>query len=127
MNDWAHTHATSSLSHPSFDGHLGCFCNLNGYCKYCCSEHWGTCIFLNYIFLWENAQDWYCWVIWYFYFFLIFQGISMVFSIVAGPIYITIKSVSGFSFLHTLSSICLQIFWWWHSDWCEATKLQSSL
>ena len=21
------------------------------YCKYCCNEHWGTCVFLNYVFL----------------------------------------------------------------------------
>ena len=27
-----------------------------GYCKQCCSEHWGTCVFLNYDFLWIYAQ-----------------------------------------------------------------------
>ena len=26
-----------------------------GYCKYCCSEHWGACVFLNYGFLWVYA------------------------------------------------------------------------
>ena len=27
-----------------------------GYCKYCCNEHWGACVFLNYGFLWVYAQ-----------------------------------------------------------------------
>ena len=26
------------------------------YYKYCCSEHWGACVFLNYSFLWVYAQ-----------------------------------------------------------------------
>ena len=29
-----------------------------GYCKQCCYEHWGTFIFLNYDFLWIDAQEW---------------------------------------------------------------------
>ena len=34
--------------------------------------------------------------------------------IIAVPIYISINSLWGFPFLHTLSSIyCLHIFWWW--------------
>ena len=28
----------------------------SGYCKYCCNEHWGACVFLNYSFLWVYAQ-----------------------------------------------------------------------
>ena len=35
-----------------------------GYCKWCCKEHWGACIFLNYAFLWVYAQQWDGWVIW---------------------------------------------------------------
>ena len=35
-----------------------------GYCKQCCSEHWGECIFLNYGFLHMYAQEWDCWIIW---------------------------------------------------------------
>ena len=27
-----------------------------GYCKQCCNEHWGACVFLNYGFLWVYAQ-----------------------------------------------------------------------
>ena len=34
-----------------------------GYCKSCCYEHWGACIFLNYGFLWVYAQEWDCWVL----------------------------------------------------------------
>ena len=45
--------------------------------------------------------------------FLVFSGTSIVFSIVAVPIYIPNNSVGGFPFLHTLSSIyCLYTFWW---------------
>ena len=39
--------------------------------------------------------------------FLIYKGTSKLFSIVAVSIYIPINSATGFSFLHTLSSICL--------------------
>ena len=38
--------------------------------------------------------------------FLIFWGITILFSIVATPIYIPTNSVGGFPFHHTLSSIC---------------------
>ena len=37
--------------------------------------------------------------------FLVFQGASILFSIVAAPIYIPTNSVGVFSFLHILSSI----------------------
>ena len=40
--------------------------------------------------------------------FLVSLGISILFSVVAVPIYIPVNSVGGFPFLHTLSSIyCL--------------------
>ena len=37
-----------------------------GYCKQCCYEHWGACIFLNYCFHFFQiyAQEWNCWIIW---------------------------------------------------------------
>ena len=45
---------------------------------------------------------------------LVFWGTSMLFSIVAAPIYILMNSVRGFPFLHTLSNIyCSWTFWWW--------------
>ena len=37
--------------------------------------------------------------------FLVFEGTSRLFSIVAAPIYIPTHSAGGFPFLHTLSSI----------------------
>ena len=38
---------------------LSCF----GYCKQCCCEHWGPCIFLNQSVLWIHAQEWDCQII----------------------------------------------------------------
>ena len=38
--------------------------------------------------------------------FLVFLGNSVLFSVVAGSVYIPANSVGGFPFLHTLSSIC---------------------
>ena len=35
-----------------------------GYCKQCCSEHWGACIFLDHVFLWIYALEWDYRVIW---------------------------------------------------------------
>ena len=37
------------------------------YCKQCCNEHWVTCVFFNFIFLRVSAQEWDCYVIWWFY------------------------------------------------------------
>ena len=45
--------------------------------------------------------------------FLFFWGTSILFFIVAAPMYIPNKSAWGFPFLHVLSNICyLQTFWW---------------
>ena len=45
--------------------------------------------------------------------FLIFWGTSILFSIVAEPVYIPTNSVQGFSFLCILANICyLWCFWW---------------
>ena len=35
-----------------------------GYCKQCCYECWGVCIFLNYYFLQIYAQNWDFWIVW---------------------------------------------------------------
>ena len=43
-----------------------------GYCKQCCNEHWGACIFLNYGFCWIYAQESDFWIIWWLYFYFIF-------------------------------------------------------
>ena len=38
---------------------------------------------------------------------------------------ISMKAARGLPFLHILSSICLLIFWWWPSDWCEVIGFTS--
>ena len=43
---------------------LPCF----GYCKQCCNELWGSCIFPNYGFLPIYAKEWDCWIICQLYF-----------------------------------------------------------
>ena len=46
--------------------------------------------------------------------FLVFWETSMLFSVVAAPIYIPTNSVNRFPFSHALSSICyLWTFYWW--------------
>ena len=54
---------TSSLS---VYGHLVCFHILT--CKHCCSEHWGTRILSDRVFLWTHAQEWDFRVTWQLYF-----------------------------------------------------------
>ena len=39
-----------------------------GYCKQCCYEQLGACVFLNYGFLWIYSQEWNCQIIWQLYF-----------------------------------------------------------
>ena len=64
----------------------------------------GVHVSLNYSFVWWYAQEWICWIIWQLKF-LVFWGTSILFSIVAAPVYIPTNSVGEFPFLHTLSSI----------------------
>ena len=52
--------------------------------------------------------------------FLVFKVTSILFSIVAAPVYIPTNSVGGFSFLHILfSTYCCRLSDDGHSDWCE--------
>ena len=51
--------------------------------------------------------------------FLIFRGTSILFFIVAAPVYIPINSAGEFPFLYSLSSIYPLIFDNDHSDLCE--------
>ena len=39
-----------------------------GCCEYCCCEHRGASIFLNYSFVWVYTQEWDHWIMWQFYF-----------------------------------------------------------
>ena len=39
----------------------------SSYCKQCCSEQWDTCVFFSFDFLRLYAQEWDCWIIWWFY------------------------------------------------------------
>ena len=77
-HDWSnltqHTHTQHFIVHmyhnffihSSVDGYLGLL-PCHNYCKQCCSECWGACVFLNYGFLRVYAQQWDCWVVWQFY------------------------------------------------------------
>ena len=91
--------------HSSVSGHLGCF-HVPAIVK--SAEHWSTCVFLNYGFLSIIL------VVGFLghrvvRLFLVFKGLSILFSIVAISIYIPTNSARGFPFLHTLSSIyCLE-------------------
>ena len=51
---------------------------------------------------------------------LVFKGVSILFSIVAAPIYIPTNSVGGFLFsTSSLAFIICRLFDDGHSDWCE--------
>ena len=77
-----------------------------GYCKQCCHEHRGACIFSNQIFLQLYAWEWDCWI--YFQFSRNFQTVHTLTFL---P---TIQEGSLFSPL----IICI-VFGDGHSDQCE--------
>ena len=87
----------------------------NGYCKYCCYEHYSACIFLNYNFLWvympRSRIAWsYGSSVFSFFPFLFWES-GILFSTVAVPIYTPSNSIGGFPFSSTLcSTYSLQIF-----------------
>ena len=102
---------------------LGCFRGF-GYCKQCCSEPSAVCIFSNHVFppdvcpgmgLLDHLVDDLVTL------FFVSYGTSIVFFIVAVPVYIPTNSIGRFPFLHTLSSIyCWSIFFDdGLSYWCE--------
>ena len=78
-----------------------------GYYKQSCSEHLCSCILTDGTFIWIYIQKRDSRVIWKLLF-LVFKGTTMLFSIVAVPIYIPTNSIGGFCSLHTASRIyCL--------------------
>ena len=80
-----------------------------GYCKYCCNKHWGACIFSNPCFCYFSvyvSRSGFAGS----YGSLIFSfwGSSILFSIVAAPIYTPTDSIQGFPFLHILSILTIK-------------------
>jgi len=75
-----------------------------GYCGLCCYEFRGACIFLNYSFAQEYAQEWDYWS--YansgFRFLMNFHIVSTV----AAPTCTSTNSAGKSPFLHTLATIC---------------------
>ena len=92
-----------SFTHSSVDGHLGCFHILASIivrlwtlgCM-CLFELWFSLDICPGVGLLDYM------VVLYF----IFKGTSLLFSLVAAPVYIPTNSLVGFPFLHILSSIC---------------------
>ena len=86
-----------------------------GYCKWCCSEHWSAFVILNYGFLlvMELSDNMVA-------IFLVFKGISILFFIVAVPIYIPTNSATGLPFsTPSPAFIACRLLDHSHSDWHE--------
>ena len=83
------------------------------YCKQCCNEDWRACILLDHVFLLICAQEWDCNVDMV-TLFLVFWRTSILFSILAVPIYIL--SILSPAFID------FGFFWWWPSQMTLAVK-----
>ena len=69
-NGWVILHCVyvPQLSYPQVCQWTSRVLPYPGYCKEYCDEHWGTRVSFSSGFLSVHAQQWYCWVIWQFYF-----------------------------------------------------------
>ena len=64
---YIHTHIyISQLLYPFFCRWASRLLPCPGYCKQCCNEHWGTCIPFSFGFLRVYAQQWDCWIMWFY-------------------------------------------------------------
>ena len=94
-----------------------------GYCEYSYREHWGECIFWNYVvvvvvFSGYVPRNGIAGL--YAVFNLVSKETSILFSIIIVPNYLPTNSVGGLPFLHTLFSIIVcRLFNDGHSDQCD--------
>ena len=98
--------------HSSLTGHLTLLPYL-GYCKWCCYEHWGACIFFFGHIPSSTIAGSYGSCI------FSFLRNSILFSIVASPIYDPTNSVLDFAFLHILTFVICILVGDSHLDRCE--------
>ena len=118
--DWVISHFIyiSHLLYPSLPWWMFRLLPCPGYCKQCCNELWGTCVFFTFGFLRVYAWKWDCWVLMVVLFLVFFKGSPS--SIVAVSVYIPTNSARAFIFVYTLSTFIVGwLFDDGHSDWCE--------
>ena len=106
--------------HSSSSGYLGCFHVFSVVNNVAVSIEVRVpfrILFLLPLDIYQEVKSLYYMVV----LFLIYKGISILFFIVAEPIYITIHCVQGFPFLHILTHICYPLLNDSHSVRCEIT------
>ena len=80
---------------------------------------WYICLFESvFSFLRGRQKKWNCWIMKRFYFYFAW-GNSILFSIVAAPIYIPTNSEQRLPFLHVLANTCCLLSFWWQPFWQE--------